>query len=204
MASSNRRERHREQLRRRILTAAREVAVREGWHAVTIRKIASRVEYSAPAIYEYFDSKEALLVELAREGFRLLAAELRAAATAVQRPEARLLALANAYWDFAWKHPELYQVMHGLGGVPFGPGTSSLEAVEVVTTTRGFVEEVLRASGAVGADVDVATNLLLANLHGLISLAMAGRIPGDRQRGVALVKRIVGDFLAAWWLTKGR
>lgn len=204
MASSNRRERHREQLRRRILTAAREVAVREGWHAVTIRKIAGRVEYSAPAIYEYFDSKEALLVELAREGFRLLAAELRAAATAVQRPEARLLALANAYWDFAWKHPELYQVMHGLGGVPFGPGTSSLEAVEVVTTTRGFVEEVLRASGAVGADVDVATNLLLANLHGLISLAMAGRIPGDRQRGVALVKRIVGDFLAAWWLTKGR
>lgn len=204
MVSSNRRERHREQLRRRILTAARDVAVREGWNAVTIRKIASRVEYSAPAIYEYFDSKEALLVELAREGFRLLAAELRAAATAVQRPEARLLALANAYWDFAWKHPELYQVMHGLGGVPFGPGTSALEAVEVVTTTRGFVEEVLRASGAVGADVDVATNLLLANLHGLISLAMAGRIPGDRQRGAALVKRTVGDFLAAWWLTKGR
>src|SRR5262249_14251267 len=126
-----RRERERQKLRGQILRAAREIARAEGWHAVTVRKIADQVEYSPAAIYEYFDSKEAILYALMVEGFRLILIELQRASTAEPEPVRRLVTLGKAYWRFAWQHPELYQVMHGLGGVPFGTARAPREAKEV-------------------------------------------------------------------------
>ncbi len=69
MGSKQRRQRERQELRQAILAAARDIAAREGWQAVTIRKVAEAIEYTPPIIYEYFASKEALLFELLREGF---------------------------------------------------------------------------------------------------------------------------------------
>src|SRR5690242_280593 len=119
MGTKERRDRERQELRQAILAASREIAAREGWQAVSMRKVAERIEYSPPTIYEHFASKEALLLELMREGFRLLMERVQAGDSAAAAPEARIMALARGYWEFAWEHPELYQVMHGLGGVPF-------------------------------------------------------------------------------------
>src|SRR5262249_24356547 len=119
MGIKERRDRERQELRQAILVASRDIAAREGWQAVSIRKVAERIEYSPPTIYEHFLSKEALLAELMRDGFRLLLERVRAGVSANQAPEARIMGIALAYWEFAWEHPELYQVMHGLGGVPF-------------------------------------------------------------------------------------
>src|SRR5262245_52280453 len=119
MGIKERRERERRELRQAILAASRDIAAREGWQAVSIRKVAERIEYSPPTIYEHFASKEALLAALMRDGFRLLMERVRASTSAAAAPEARFMGIALAYWEFAWDHPELYQVMHGLGGVPF-------------------------------------------------------------------------------------
>ncbi|MBD0354009.1 MAG: helix-turn-helix transcriptional regulator, partial [Rubrobacteraceae bacterium] len=69
MGIKERRERQRRELRSSILSAAREIASEEGWGAVTIRKIAGRIEYSPPMLYGYFDSKEDILLELVRMGY---------------------------------------------------------------------------------------------------------------------------------------
>src|SRR5215831_17182373 len=61
MGFKERRDRERTEMRQAILHAASEIAAQEGWHAVTIRRVAERIEYSPPTIYEYFESKEALL-----------------------------------------------------------------------------------------------------------------------------------------------
>jgi AcrR family transcriptional regulator len=58
-------------MKQAILAAARDIAAQEGWQAVTIRKVADRIEYSRPMIYEHFENKDAVLLELMREGFRL-------------------------------------------------------------------------------------------------------------------------------------
>src|SRR6476469_6046893 len=119
MGIKERSDRERHELRQAILTASRDIAAREGWQAVSIRKVAEQIEYSPPTIYEHFTSKEALLVELMREGFQLLMERVQAGNHTAASPAARIRAIALAYWDFAWDYPELYQVMHGLGGVPF-------------------------------------------------------------------------------------
>src|SRR5258707_3943867 len=72
MGIKERQERDREAVRRSILDAARDLFVTEGYHNVSIRKIAERIEYSPAAIYGYFPSKGDIFFALAEEGVRLL------------------------------------------------------------------------------------------------------------------------------------
>ena len=72
MSHIERRLRAKEETKQSILAAARKIAGKEGWQAVTIRKIADEIEYTPPIVYEYFENKEALFKELIYFGFRLM------------------------------------------------------------------------------------------------------------------------------------
>ncbi len=61
MKSAVRRKQHQDALRKKILDAARELFVAEGVEAVSMRKIADKIGYSATTLYNHFDDKEALL-----------------------------------------------------------------------------------------------------------------------------------------------
>jgi AcrR family transcriptional regulator len=204
MGIKERRDRERQELKQGILDAAREIAAREGWQAVTIRKVAERIEYSPPTIYEHFANKESILIELMREGFRLVLAEIQAHDVPDAGAEARLLALANAYWEFAWKYPELYQVMHGLGGVPFcvedesgDMGAPPAEAEAVFVATSQILRSLPGMADIAVEDLDAAVLILWATLHGMVALTMAGRIKGGRECALQLIDQAMHDFLAA-------
>ena len=213
MGTKERRDRERHELRQAILMASRDIAAREGWQSVSIRKVAERIEYSPPTIYEHFPCKEALLVELMREGFRLLMERVRAGNSATASPEARIRAVALAYWGFAWDYPELYQVMHGLGGVPFCfdaaiegaegapqlPGSEQFppEAKVVFQFTMDAIKELADGGEQDCDEREASVHILWATLHGLVALTMAGRIDGGRAQAAGLVERAVRAFLAA-------
>ena len=50
--------------RQKLLVAARELAAAEGYDGVTVRKVADRAGVSAPTAYQYFTSKDHLLVDV--------------------------------------------------------------------------------------------------------------------------------------------
>ncbi len=58
----------------------------EGWHSLSIRKIADAIEYSVPVIYSHFDSKDAILLEFNRKGYRLLTEQLVEAKSGANSP----------------------------------------------------------------------------------------------------------------------
>src|SRR5512135_2945433 len=120
MGSEERRHREQQELKRRILDTAREIAREEGWSNVTLRKIADHIEYTHAALYSYFASKEQLLLEVLREGFALLATDLASSTIGAATPLVAFRRFVFAYWTFAWRHPELYRVMYGLDGISFG------------------------------------------------------------------------------------
>lgn len=95
------------------MDTAREIAAAEGWSAVTIRRVAEKIEYSPPVIYEHFNSKEEVVVALFREGFRELLREMRAAVRAHSDPVEALDSVGRAYWAFSVAHPEMHLGMHG-------------------------------------------------------------------------------------------
>ena len=61
MPSSDRRARERQQVRERILAAARRLFAQHGFEAVTLRKIAAAIDYAPGAIYLHFKDKEQLI-----------------------------------------------------------------------------------------------------------------------------------------------
>src|SRR5690349_9817747 len=52
--------------REEILMAAARLVGRRGFGAISMQEIADEVGFSAPALYGYFDSKEAIFAELGR------------------------------------------------------------------------------------------------------------------------------------------
>src|SRR5215510_7462890 len=108
MGIKERREREKLEVRKAILDAACQIAASEGWSAVSIRKIADRIEYSPPMVYEYFKDKDDLLYTLMVEGFRQLGVRLREVRLAAAKPEQALLDVGLAYWQFSVDSPELY------------------------------------------------------------------------------------------------
>ncbi|AUD01061.1 TetR/AcrR family transcriptional regulator [Spirosoma pollinicola] len=116
METIERKPRSREQTRSGIINTAKSIARREGWQAVSIRKIADAIEYSAPIVYEYFGSKDILLDEVRNEGFRHLYMEYERILKLYRDPEKRLYEISLVQWEFARHQPEIYQVMFNLDG----------------------------------------------------------------------------------------
>lgn len=114
MGSKERIHRLKENTRVNILDAAHEIVKEEGWQALSMRKIADRIEYTAPMIYEYYANKEAILLELTKKGYLLLGEQMHLAASQFSTPEQQLEALWLAYWNFAFAEQEYYQLMFGV------------------------------------------------------------------------------------------
>ncbi|MCK8494335.1 MULTISPECIES: TetR/AcrR family transcriptional regulator [Spirosoma] len=133
METIERKPRSRENARAGILGTAKAIARREGWQAVSIRKIADAIEYSAPIVYEYFDSKDVLLNEIRNEGFRHLHQEYERIVKLYRDPEKRLYEISLIQWEFARQQPEIYQVMYNLDGAYCTIPVDQSEAMQAVS-----------------------------------------------------------------------
>ena len=80
MGITERKGRERAEREHRIVAAARLIAEREGWDAVTIRRLADEIEYSQPVLYSHFENRDAIVAAVAVEGFKEITAALREAA----------------------------------------------------------------------------------------------------------------------------
>ena len=108
--SEARRERERAELTERIMDAAREMFVRDGYEAVTLRKIALSIEYSPAAIYQYFKDKQALVRAIIRRDSDDLRAHLRAGLNR-ETPVEQLVEMARLYAEWGIAHPNHYRLM---------------------------------------------------------------------------------------------
>lgn len=114
MSHIERRQKEKEEIKQRILDAARKIAAKEGWHALTIRKIADEIEYTPPIVYEYFENKEDLIKEIVYSGFDMLSKEFASARESETDSKKLIKKLSMIHWDFAFGNVELYQLMFSL------------------------------------------------------------------------------------------
>jgi AcrR family transcriptional regulator len=105
-----RRDRERGQVRELIMDTARRLFAAEGYHAVSMRRIAEAIEYSPAAIYVHFVDKQSLIRELCIEDFGKLAAEFVQLAKEPD-PVERIRQAGHLYIRFAIKHPNHYKLM---------------------------------------------------------------------------------------------
>ena len=110
MGITERKTRQRQALRERILDAARRIVVREGFAALSMRKIADAIEYSPATLYLYFASRDEIARALCTEGYAKLLATFEPLAQ-IADPAQRLKAMAHAYVGFGVAHPQTYRLI---------------------------------------------------------------------------------------------
>lgn len=189
MGIKERREREKQMTRESILNAAHRIARLEGWPALTIRKVADEIEYSTPMIYEYFANKEEILLELMRDGYQQLIASMQQARFSLEDRRERLFKIVDAYWDFAQRNPELYQIMNGLGGVPLDSQETARAGRAAGAIPLAALEDWAQASGIVLDDAFGAVELAWGMMHGIVSLTLVERIEGGEPRARLLLHR---------------
>jgi AcrR family transcriptional regulator len=188
MAIADRRLRERTARRRLITSTARAIAEREGWDAVTTRRLSAEIEYSQPVIYKHFAPMEDSGAAVALVGFGSPAETLRVARLRAGGPEHELRRIATAYGSFATENPALYDAMFTRATrLRFGADDTP------APLSAGFAElRAVVASVAGGRDVDTLTEVLWAALHGLTILGRSDRLRPGRETD--RIELLVAEF----------
>ncbi|MES1213912.1 MAG: TetR/AcrR family transcriptional regulator [Bacteroidota bacterium] len=194
MGIAERKIRQKEEVRSSILKAAWQVVLEEGWQALSIRKIAEGIEYSVPVIYDHFANKEAILLELTKQGFQLLNEELIKAKKRSTNPEKQIEAMAYSYWEFAFDNKAYYQVMYGLGM----PSCDTVSKIDELVTFTGLITQPLKELIAVSKNPKAEPFLKLhtfwSMLHGLISINMMN----NNEHKEELNQMVIQDFITGF------
>lgn len=174
--------------REKILTCACDLYLSDGLDGFSMRKLARAVGVTAPALYRHFEGKEAVLVEVVGEAYKLLAQHLYRALEGRDALDRFRLA-GKGYLEFALENPRMYEVLYaspdalGLGEIPE-------EVCAQIGAVGQFWHDRLRELMDAGLlregdphDVGVT---LWAHSHGLISLYHRGFLHVDEDEFRAL------------------
>jgi len=197
MGIAERKQRQREEVYASILQAAWQLVEKEGWQALSIRKIADAIEYSVPVIYDHFENKEAILTVFTKRGFNLLSDELLKAKADHETPATQLEAMAYAYWNFAFSNPQYYQLMYGMG-MPGCDAVGSMPELQRFTgSLKDVIEKMLPDSNDKGNLVFLKLNSFWSMLHGLVSINMLGKkeTPHEHDMGIMILKDFIKSFI---------
>jgi len=171
---AERRGREREEVRRKILDAARELFMAEGSERVTMRRIAEAIEYSPTAIYNHFEDKDALLNSLCEDEFgRLLA--LLGTGSRPRSAVAWIRQLGLAYARFGLEYPNHYRFMFMTPGAFGRDHRPSAPAQEAFGLLRSAVKKAIEAGEFRKGDVDAVAQVLWSSLHGAVALLITFR-----------------------------
>jgi AcrR family transcriptional regulator len=165
-------------LKERILDAARQVLLSEGYRNFSLRKIAREIDVSATSIYLHFENKDDLVHHLMEEAIERLNSRLEEAVAKGDDPISRLEDLAHEYAQFALEYPREYQVIYLISSdemtrYPKEKFRKARKGYEIVT-------DVLKAgveSGSIAENKPrMAAYTFWAQLHGVMSVVLSKRL----------------------------
>jgi AcrR family transcriptional regulator len=174
MAKERMKARHREEVRALMLAASREIVLAEGIDALTIRRVAKAIGYCGGSIYSYFDSREAIAMELVHEGFERLS-EFMGRAMAFTDPVERLHATGRAYLEFAEKEPASFRLIfmnQGKLGDQLMSEALERHGLRIYEFLVNIVRELLEARNVRNVDPQEIAQLCWSTIHGVASLRL--------------------------------
>lgn len=174
MGTVERRARARDTIRTKILDAAREMFASDGVEAVTMRAIATRIEYTPTTIYHHFRDKHTLLLELCRLDMSALAQGFQRIGR-IEDPAERVRRLGMAYVDFAVENPGHYRFLFMTPKPEIGDPVEGLPDQNAYAMLLETVRDGIEA-GRYRPEFDdphQLAQILWGGLHGIVSLHIA-------------------------------
>ena len=167
--------------RESILARASEIYLTEGLAGLSMRKLAKEVGVTAPALYRYYDGRDAVLADLVRQAHHVFLDYLRRGLEA-PTPFERFKRAGDGYLTFALEHPRWYAIMFS------GPERLGMESIPDDIESMGCaihqfwndrVSECMRAGILEEGNSEDVGLTLWAHAHGLLQLYQQGRLNTD-------------------------
>ncbi len=177
----------------KVVAEAARVADEVGWEQLSLAAVAARLGVKLPSLYKHVASLEALREGVATLGTRELGAGMIDAAVG-RSGSAALTAVADAYRDFACRHPGRYAATIRAPRADQPQHQEAAEAIMRVTLA------IMGGYGLTGSDAIDAVRALRASLHGFVSLEAAGGfgLPQDVDRSYRRLVAGLDAGLATW------
>ncbi|MBI2423291.1 MAG: TetR/AcrR family transcriptional regulator [Candidatus Hydrogenedentes bacterium] len=172
------------------LEIARGIFLHEGYHSLTISRLAKATGFSRPTLYERFNSKEQLIVELGLRCQEELIAFMEGARSFPGRPRERMVAIGEVIRHYADRYTDDLRISN-FSGTDFvlekvPPGLrdryTNLD-MQLLALIQGTVEEAVESGDLLcppGTSARSLTLTLIALFEGLASV----------QRGLAMLEHL--------------
>ncbi|WP_152396613.1 TetR/AcrR family transcriptional regulator [Paenibacillus guangzhouensis] len=186
-----------ENLRKLVVDAAASLLQEEGPEAVTVRKVAQKMDCSTKIIYSLFVNKEGLAQQLYLEGCKLLANEFEETPQASD-PAQCLLNLGETFWQFGQRYSSYFKLMFGGAFADFKPDEESLNGTETAMLQLLTVISNAQKQGLIPDQYDTVSvvRIFWASLHGVIHLYMGGHL-GDVQSAHATYRQTLSLIVSS-------
>jgi AcrR family transcriptional regulator len=183
---------HHGDLRRALIDAALRTIEREGVAAVTTRALARQLGVSHAAPGHHFRDREALLIEVAAEGFRAFAEALEVATREREDPEELIVAIGRTYVRFACAHAPHLEVMFSRTVHEHARSAAlEQEAQRAYRVLTGAVEALAAARPEIQAPIQEVAFSFWSLVHGM-SILWSDGLPSGPDSALCALGRATG------------
>jgi AcrR family transcriptional regulator len=176
MSISERRHRETELLRERVLETAEEIIATEGVRNVTMRRIASSIDYAPTVLYRLFANKDDLMDHLIARGYGGVRDRYEKIMSHDLAPLERLEAVLAEYCAFALEHPNHYQMWFATGAISGDGGCLKMQhgrlEFDVFQAWLDCIDGCSEIGLFAGRDRLLVFQILWSRMHGVISLRL--------------------------------
>jgi AcrR family transcriptional regulator len=172
-------------VREQILTCAFEILIKHGYESLSMAKIGHKMKMTAANIYNYYGSKDELLIAIHKKAFAELYDKINYAAEKTETPLERCKAMAYAFVEFGISKVNIYDVMFNRPIRQYsdyiGTPQEALSSDEFHSSLKvlSYAIKIIREYRETRPDLGPVEPKLLAiqsitALHGIISLHNSG------------------------------
>lgn len=179
-----------DEIREMALAAAKRIVAKQGYGALSTRKVATDIGYAVGSLYLVFKNLDDLILHVNGSTLDDLHQTLETTAVRCKDPETCLLALAREYIHFAFTHRALWSLVFE-HPTPLRRPTWYQDKVAHMF---GMVEGRLRGIAPERAtkDLHLAAHALWSGVHGVSVLGLADRLD---QSGLAAAEKLAASLV---------
>lgn len=176
MGAKEKRARYKEEFRREILDAARDLFINEGYEKFSMRKLAEKIERPPTTIYLYFKDKNDLLFAICEEVAEHFLADLTNIRMAHSDPIESLRQALLYLIEFRFDNPDEYKLFFITSPKVYGTIDDFMGKESMARNSYFVFREIVRNCIATGKlqeiDIDVLAQVLTVATHGLVALTI--------------------------------
>jgi AcrR family transcriptional regulator len=187
MGIEERRQMEKEIIKKKIIDAASEILVEEGYENLSIRKIANKIEYSPGIIYHYFKDKAEIMLSVVEEGYGRILKGLNQVPVDVENPEKTIEKGLRNYIEHMSEEPQQFKAVL----------MSDIEAIQekVNMLAEGISKDRKSIQGLcklveIGIekgkfrkmDVELTAQIIWTSTHGLLSRLILEKNISEKQK----------------------